>query len=1229
MIDKDFRTFTVYALIGLTLLSGSYQSISQELIIGATYNQVFSIKEDGSDFKVLRDFTGFGDTGGELTYHDGRFWGTVVAGGAHLNGLIFSVNQEGKDFQIEHNLLRQDDDWFFAGIRPTGQLVFSKGKMWGITTILGGNSRGVFYSFDPSTGTYEETFHFDDTFFPVSGSEVYLFDNEFWVINSSQIAVLDENGTDLTVVHEFTTETGVSPNFKVTEVGDDVYGVCHSGAEDDEGAIFKINKTSKEYTVLYEFDNHRNTGDDAIYDIRASQPVYFTDGKLWGVVRLRDSASGSPYYVIYSIDLDGQNFQEVISGSNSFLLEGSLLIDGISKLSFQGETRFGRAIYTYAPSSNSIDSLFSIGDNSLRGDFKLVENSMLGIVAPPITSERDYIVSFDLSNNEFEETFEFINPNGEGLNTKVISVDGKLYGTTRFGGASNFGSVYEMDLNGENFRLLHSFLGAEGGAYPSGGLAHIDSKLWGVTDDGWQSASQPENNGTIYKLDIDGDNFDVVHYFENSSDPGAESDPVGELVEVDDRIYGTTMSGGAIRRGVLYSVLANGTDYKVEDVNSIISEGDILFADGQLFTYGMANTTPSYSYFSIQAGDQRNCSLFADAGPPEGIATLGDSLFFVTSGRGDIGTFRSVDHKSVTESGCSSAFQEVEFTFDTSIGSFPSSLSRYGSRFFFSTEEGGDHNNGTLYSYDIASKEGSVLHHFKPSDGVPLKGTMSILVLEGLNNAPVIAAQSFTIDENSAAGTVVGQLEASDVDGDELTYAILSGNSDNAFALSTSGELSVETVSALDYETTPSFSLEVEVSDGNGGSAQATITVDLNDVDERTNTDPVIVAQSFTIDENSAAGTVVGQLEASDVDGDELTYAILSGNSDNAFALSTSGELSVETVSALDYETTLSFSLEVEVSDGNGGSAQATVTVSLANLDETELLTNLFEVPENSAAGTVIGSVGNFESGSAFFPYLESNGNAIDQNDEAQVLGLELINNGALALSSDFELVLSTSDALDYESFQSFKITVKLCCFTGGSEPAVIITVNIINVNEETTMEDQLFTIDENSTSETVVGQVEASDEDGDVLAFSILSGNTDEAFSLSASGELSVQNATVLDFETIPTFRLEVQANDGVGGVATATITVDLNDLDEEEPLSADFGSDVEIYPNPSNTGKFTIKAYQLQGTKATLVDFSGRRLQEFILLENETVADIHHLPSGTYILKLGNKSFKITKAE
>lgn len=65
-----------------------------------------------------------------------------------------------------------------------------------------------------------------------------------------------------------------------------------------------------------------------------------------------------------------------------------------------------------------------------------------------------------------------------------------------------------------------------------------------------------------------------------------------------------------------------------------------------------------------------------------------------------------------------------------------------------------------------------------------------------------------------------------------MIFAILSGNTDNAFALDAStGELTVQTQSALDFETTPSFSLEVEVSDGEF-STSATVTVNLNDVNE-------------------------------------------------------------------------------------------------------------------------------------------------------------------------------------------------------------------------------------------------------------------------------------------------------------------------------------------------------------------------------------------------------------
>ena len=124
---------------------------------------------------------------------------------------------------------------------------------------------------------------------------------------------------------------------------------------------------------------------------------------------------------------------------------------------------------------------------------------------------------------------------------------------------------------------------------------------------------------------------------------------------------------------------------------------------------------------------------------------------------------------------------------------------------------------------------------------------------------------------------------------------------------------------ALDYETTPVFSLLVQASDG-ALSDSATVTINLTDVDEDsiiTNKAPTIIAATFSLAENSPIGTVVGTIEASDPDGDTLTYTILSGNTGQAFGLGyATGILSVAIVHALDYEMTPVFSLLVQASDG-------------------------------------------------------------------------------------------------------------------------------------------------------------------------------------------------------------------------------------------------------------------------------------------------------------------------
>jgi hypothetical protein len=199
------------------------------------------------------------------------------------------------------------------------------------------------------------------------------------------------------------------------------------------------------------------------------------------------------------------------------------------------------------------------------------------------------------------------------------------------------------------------------------------------------------------------------------------------------------------------------------------------------------------------------------------------------------------------------------------------------------------------------------------------------------NTAPVVNDQVFAVDENSPGETVVGTVAASDAESPNLNFSITGGNTGEAFMIDVeTGTIHVSNSQALDFETTPSFALTVEVTDGELNDT-ATITINLNDLEE--NTAPVVNDQVFAVDENSIKGTFVGTVAASDSEGDGLSFSITGGNDTGAFNINSDGAITVGNPEVLDFERTPSFALTVEVSDG-ALSDTATITVNLNDLVE-------------------------------------------------------------------------------------------------------------------------------------------------------------------------------------------------------------------------------------------------------------------------------------------------------
>jgi hypothetical protein len=245
-----------------------------------------------------------------------------------------------------------------------------------------------------------------------------------------------------------------------------------------------------------------------------------------------------------------------------------------------------------------------------------------------------------------------------------------------------------------------------------------------------------------------------------------------------------------------------------------------------------------------------------------------------------------------------------------------------------------------IYTYDTnGNLTQKTKYYWKPE----LKNWEEVERLVSSWSYPLINNQAFCIDENCDGCSFLGCITTgSTYNREKITFNLTGGDTDNSFAIDTAtGDIFLINPGDLDYEITCNYNLTVEAHFRDSTrfiKQKAEIKIYVNNVNDNV---PVVNDTTFSIDEHSDPGTIIGTVIAKDDDGDlnPLTYSIISGNDNNTFQIDNfSGIITLNSDVDLDYETREVYTLIIQVSD-NTFTDEAIITINVSDIIETTAVT--------------------------------------------------------------------------------------------------------------------------------------------------------------------------------------------------------------------------------------------------------------------------------------------------
>ena len=425
--------------------------------------------------------------------------------------------------------------------------------------------------------------------------------------------------------------------------------------------------------------------------------------------------------------------------------------------------------------------------------------------------------------------------------------------------------------------------------------------------------------------------------------------------------------------------------------------------------------------------------------------------------------------------------------------------------------------NGTLTAFDAstgaytytpnANFNGSDSFTFRANDSTTNSNTATISVtVSGVNDAPVASNASETTNEDVA---LTSTLTASDIDGDGLTYSVVSQPAN--------GSVTITNTASGDYTYTPdanyngSDSFTFRVNDGTTNSNTATVSITVSAVNDA----PVANDGNLSTTEDTPAS---GTLTASDVEGNPLTYSVVAQPANGTVLITNAS------TGAYTYTPDANFSgsdpFTFSANDGNANSNTATITVSVGGVNDAPVASNgvLLTQEDTPGSGLLVAVDTDLDALTYAVVAQPANGTVVIDNAST----------GAYTYTPD----------ANYNGSDSF--TFKANDGTEDSNTATV-NVTVTSVNDAPMANNGSLNTQEDTAGS---GTLAASDVDGDALTYSIVTPPTNgsiAAFDANTGAYTYTPDANFNGSDSF-TFR----ANDGTANSNTATVSVTIGGVND-----------------------------------------------------------------------------------